>query len=132
MRERGLAGVGGRNHRREFGNEAEDAAASYLAQRGYRIRTRNFRCPYGELDLVAETDDTVCFVEVRMRSTAAWGDPSHTVISSKQRRVVKAALHYLLRTHLPGKMLRFDVISVVGRGARAQVEHIPAAFDAGM
>ena len=67
-----------------------------------------------------------------MRSTAVWGDPSHTVSFAKQRRVVKAALHYLLVNRLKDRMIRFDVISVVGRGERATVEHLPGAFDAGM
>jgi len=74
----------------------------------------------------------VCFVEVRMRSTDAWGDPALTVSFAKQRRVVKAALRYLFRHDLSDRMVRFDVISVVGQGPAAQLEHIPAAFDAGM
>lgn len=118
--------------RRGYGNEAEEAVVRFLAARGYRIRARNFRCQYGELDIVAELADTVCFVEVRMRSTAVWGDPSHTVSFAKQRRVVKAALHYLFAYDLRDKMMRFDVVSVVGHGEKATVEHIPNAFDAGM
>jgi putative endonuclease len=118
--------------RQGYGSEAEAAAARFLEERGYRIRSRNFRCRYGELDIVAEHGDTVCFVEVRMRSTAVWGDPSHTVSFAKQRRVVKAALHYLFAYDLRERMMRFDVVSVVGHGEKASVEHIPNAFDAGM
>jgi putative endonuclease len=118
--------------RRGYGNAAEESAARYLEERGYRIRARNFLCRYGELDVVAEHGDTVCFVEVRMRSTNLWGDPALTVSFAKQRRVVKAALHYLFAHDLRDKMIRFDVVSVVGQGERAVVEHIPNAFDAGM
>jgi putative endonuclease len=118
--------------RRERGDEAEEAAAQLLERQGYRIRHRNFRCPWGELDIVAEKGEVVCFVEVRMRTTAAWGDPAHTVSFAKQRRVVKAALHYLLRAGLRERMIRFDVISVVGEGKGATLEHLPDAFDAGM
>jgi putative endonuclease len=118
--------------RRGYGKAAEEAAARYLEERGYRIRARNFLCRYGELDVVAEHGDTVCFVEVRMRSTNLWGDPALTVSFAKQRRVVKAALHYLFAHDLRDKMIRFDVVSVVGQGERAVVEHIPNAFDAGM
>jgi putative endonuclease len=118
--------------RRGYGNAAEEAAARYLEERGYRIRARNFLCRYGELDVVAEHGDTVCFVEVRMRSTNVWGDPALTVSFAKQRRVVKAALHYLFAHDLRDRMIRFDVVSVVGHGERAVVEHIPNAFDAGM
>src|SRR5260370_37530453 len=67
-----------------------------------------------------------------MRSTAAWGDPSHTVSGAKQRRVVKAALRYLFVNRIVGKMIRFDVASGGGSGPDASLEYIPDAFDAGM
>lgn len=118
--------------RRGNGVAGEEAAVALLVQRGYAIRARNFTCRHGELDIVAERGEVLAFVEVRMRSSAVWGDPTHTVSFAKQRRVVKAALHYLFRFGLQGRMVRFDVVSVVGKGARAAVEHIPAAFDAGM
>jgi putative endonuclease len=116
-----------------LGGEAEEACAVYLAERGYEILARNFRCRYGELDIVARRDEMLCFVEVRMRSSAAWGDPSQTVSYAKQRRVVKAALHYLQAARSQGRcMVRFDVISVVGRGRKRELCHIINAFDAGM
>ena len=118
--------------RRGYGAAGEAAAVACLEAQGYRVRARNFTCRYGELDVVAEKGEVLAFVEVRMRSSAVWGDPAHTVSRAKQRRVVKAALHYLFRYGLQGRMVRFDVVSVVGRGERASVEHIPAAFDAGM
>jgi putative endonuclease len=123
---------GGTCDRRTYGDEGEEATARLLESQGYQIRSRNFRCRYGEIDLVAEKDDTICFVEVRMRSSAIWGDPSNSVSWAKQRRVVKAALHYLLAYGVRGKMIRFDVVSVVGRGPGAILEHLPNAFDAGM
>jgi putative endonuclease len=120
---------GGRWDRGEAG---EEAAVALLQREGYRIVARNFSCRYGELDVVAEKGEVLAFVEVRMRSSAVWGDPSHTVSFAKQRRVVKAALHFLFRSGLQGRMVRFDVVTVVGRGDAARVEHLPAAFDAGM
>src|SRR5262245_44695262 len=115
-----------------FGGEAERAAARFLVQRGYRIRDRNVRCRFGELDIVAELGELLCFVEVRMRSTQLWGDPALTISFRKQRRVVKSALEYLGDHQIRNRMVRFDVISVVGQGTRAALEHIPDAFDAGM
>ncbi|MBX5483494.1 MAG: YraN family protein [Myxococcaceae bacterium] len=124
--------MGGRVDRRRFGQQGEDAAVAHLLAQGFRVRARNFVCRWGELDIVAERDGLVAFVEVRMRSHAAWGDPAHTVSGKKQRRVVKAALHYLFAHDLRGKEIRFDVVTVLGHGDRQQVEHIPNAFDAGM
>src|SRR5688572_4631805 len=107
--------------RGNFGAEAEQAAVAFLEGKGFRIEARNFRCRYGELDIVAEDDQTLCFVEVRMRSLALFGQPAESVIGQKQRRVVKAALHYLFIHPRPRKMLRFDVIAVLGRGNEARV-----------
>ena len=115
-----------------LGQRAEQLCAEALERRGYRVRDRNWRTREGELDIVAESSDTLCFVEVRMRTTGAWGDPSSTVSRAKQQRVVRAALRYLQRRPSAGKMIRFDVMTVVGQGADAAVEHLPGAFDAGM
>ena len=118
--------------RKRFGQEGEGAAVAYLEREGYTGHDRNWGCRYGELDIVAEKDGYLCFVEVRMRSHAAWGDPAHTISFSKQRKVVKAALHYLMVHAQHDRMVRFDVVTVVGRGLEARVEHLPGAFDAGM
>jgi len=118
--------------RKALGDAGEQAAVDLLERAGYRVVARNFRCPYGEVDVVAEKGELLCFVEVRMRSSAAWGDPAHTVSWSKQRKVARAALHYLFERGGADRMVRFDVVSVLGRGAEAVVEHIPDAFDAGM
>jgi putative endonuclease len=118
--------------RKQYGNEAESRAVEFLEAEGYVIRDRNVSYRYGELDVVAEKDGVLCFVEVRMRSSGVNGEPQLTVMSVKQHKVVKAAMGYLQRHRLMGRtMVRFDVIAVTGRGASAQLEHIPNAFDAG-
>ena len=114
------------------GKEAEEAAAAWLEGRGYRVLACNHRTPAGEVDLVCADGETLCFVEVRMRTSAVFGDPSQTVTFAKQRRVVKAALHYLFAGRIRDRALRFDVITVLGRGDQAVVEHLENAFDAGM
>jgi len=124
--------MGEPTRKRALGDTAEQAAVDHLVAQGYQIEARNFSCKYGELDIVARRDHVLCFVEVRMRSTALWGDPSGTITFSKQRRVVKTALHYLVAHRIRDLALRFDVIAVVGRGDGAIVEHLENAFDAGM
>jgi putative endonuclease len=118
--------------RARLGGDAEEQCAAWLERAGYRVRERNWRVREGELDIVAEHGDVLCFVEVRMRTSAACGDPSLTVNYEKQRRIVRAALRYLQRRPARGWMLRFDVMTVLGRGANAVIEHLPGAFDAGM
>ena len=120
------------SQKRAVGDEAEQLAVEHLEREGYTIRDRNVLCRRGELDVVAEKGDVLAFVEVRMRSSAVWGDPSMTVTHAKQRKVVLAAHEYCQRHRLFARVIRFDVASVVGKGRQGHVEHIVDAFDAGL
>lgn len=117
--------------RQVFGGEAEQLVVEHLEREGFVVRDRNVHCRRGELDVVAERGPVLAFVEVRMRSTAAWGDPSQTVTHAKQRKVVLAAHEYCQRHRLFERVIRFDVASVVGRGRGGAVEYIADAFEAG-
>ena len=95
-----------------FGQEAESAAEQYLRRRGYRIRDRNVRSIYGELDLVAEQAGVVVFVEVKARRTDVFGGAPYAVDSRKQRKL-RALGEAFLQQHALGRMVvRFDVASV--------------------
>jgi len=115
--------------RRAFGGEAEALAVEHLERAGYTIRDRNVPCKMGELDVVAELGELLVIVEVRMRSHDGAGEPSETVMSAKRHRVALATLYYLQQERIE-RDIRFDVISVTGRGKSAVVEHIENAFDA--
>lgn len=121
-----------RTQQRKRGDEAEDAVVALLTAGGYSIRHRNFHCRYGEVDVVAEKGELLCFVEVRMRSSNLFGDPAMTVSRAKQGKIVQTAFLYLSQFGVRDRMIRFDVVSVLGRGPKAHLEHIPSAFDAGM
>ena len=115
--------------RREEGTRAEDLAARFLSDRGYRILDRNHQIRSGELDLVAQAPDgTLCFVEVRARADVGFGRPAETVTRSKQRRLISAARHYLATRVRGEPPCRFDVIEVIGAGPAPALEHIPDAF----
>lgn len=122
----------GEQSRRAVGDAAEQLVVEHLEREGYFIRDRNVLCRRGELDVVAEQGVVLAFVEVRMRSTAVWGDPSMTVTWAKQRKVVLAAHEYCQRHRLFARVIRFDVASVVGRGRDGHVEYIVDAFEAGI
>ncbi len=114
-------------NRRAIGALAEGAAADYLEQKGYVIRERNFRCRLGEIDLIAEKDGLLVFVEVKYRRTAICGLPYDAVDERKQRRICHAALAYYGRHgYAAGRMCRFDVIAVYADG---RIEHLENAFD---
>ncbi len=116
--------------RKIFGSAAEQLVSEHLERQGWRVRDRNVLCRFGELDIVAERGAVLAFVEVRMRSTAMWGEPSETVMRAKQRKVVKAATEYCQRHRLFERVIRFDVASVVGRGRFGAVDYLEDAFEA--
>lgn len=119
-------------NRRAVGDEAEQLVVEHLERTGYVVRDRNVICRHGEIDIVAEKGRVLAFVEVRMRTTDVWGDPSMTVSFSKQRKVVLSAHEYCQRHRLFARDIRFDVASVIGRGRKGAVEVIEDAFEAGM
>ena len=114
---------------KKAGDAAEDRALAYLVGRGLRLVERNYRTPHrggGEIDLVMRDGATLVFVEVRKRASRAFGGAAASIGAAKQRRIVFAARHYLMRAASPPPC-RFDVVSVEA-GA---VEWLRAAFDAG-
>lgn len=112
------------------GAAAEDAALAHLQAAGLRLLERNYRTPGrggGEIDLVMrEPGGALVFVEVRQRRAASQGGAAASVGAVKQRRLVLAAQHYLLRLRTPPPC-RFDVVAIDGE----RIEWLRAAFDAG-
>jgi putative endonuclease len=117
--------------RQRLGNRAEDAAASYLQAQGARILLRNFRCRCGELDIVAQLgEDELAIVEVRSRSSQAYGGAAASVDAGKRQRLIRAASRLLQqRKDLARLRARFDVIVVCDPFADApRIEWIKHAF----
>ncbi|MGV3623832.1 MAG: YraN family protein [Archangium sp.] len=118
--------------KRSSGDAAEQLVVEHLERDGWVIRDRNVVYARGELDVVAEKGELLAFIEVRMRASSVWGDPSATVSLGKQRKVVRAAMEYVQQHRLHMRVMRFDVASVVGRGRDGSVEIIADAFEAGL
>lgn len=98
---------------RARGIEAEALAARFLELNGLRILDRNFRTRFGEIDLVAREGSMLVFVEVRRRSSGAWGGAAASIDERKQSRIVAAARHYLSRLAAEPPC-RFDVVTLQG------------------
>jgi len=126
----GRAGTGRSREQDALGRWGEDLAAQHLTAAGLEVLERNWRCREGELDVVArESDGTVVFVEVKTRSSAAFGEPSEAVSRAKAARIRTLACRWLLQHPSGGVPLRFDVISVLRRtGAAPVVRHLRSAF----
>ena len=113
------------NHRTN-GNEGEQAAGDFLAKRGWTVLDRNVRRGRGEIDIVARRRGVVALIEVKRRSSTAFGMPAEAVNAEKQRRILSAASIYLQENGLSEANIRFDIIEILAD----KIRHIEAAFDA--
>lgn len=116
--------------RRALGAWGEDLAVAHLEGAGYTVLARNWRCREGELDIVALGEGAVVFVEVKTRSSMAFGAPAEAVSRVKARRIHGLAVRWLSEFRPPGRHdLRFDVVSIVRRHGQApDLVHLQAAF----
>lgn len=98
---------------RRRGKDAESQAAAYLQSKGLQLMGRNYQCPRGEIDLIMRDAEHLVFVEVRHRSTASHGSPVETVTSSKRRKLIFAARHYIAKKGISdNQCIRFDVVGI--------------------
>jgi len=111
------------------GRDAEDLVCAYLKQQGLRLSTRNYRSPFGEIDLVMQEQNTLVFVEVRYRANTRFGTPAETVDTDKQARLRATAEHYLQNTpRASRKACRFDIVAVTGDGKSGNLSWLKNVF----
>jgi putative endonuclease len=97
-----------------------------LRRKGMQIVERNYRCPFGEVDIIARDGVKWVFVEVKRRSTLKYGTPAESVTRAKQRKIVRTAQYYWLTHKLADPSVRFDVVTIF----QDEMNHIENAFDA--
>ncbi|RJO75307.1 YraN family protein [Nocardia panacis] len=115
--------------KKALGAYGETLAAQYLLDTGMQIVARNWRCRYGELDLIARDERVTAFVEVKTRTGLGYGTPAESVTFAKRRRIRQLALFWLHEQEQPWRHVRFDVVSVlVTRGHRPVIDHLPGVF----
>jgi len=97
------------------GHSAEKRAYDYLRKHGLKLLERNFRTPFGEIDLVMKHKETVIFIEVRFRRSENFGSPAETIDSRKQARLRASAEYYIQNNqHAADRPCRFDVVAISG------------------
>ncbi len=112
-----------------LGQQAESYALKFLERQGLTLIARNFRCRYGEIDLILKDLGTLVFAEVRCRAPSRFGSAAESVSLRKQRRLVLAASLYL--AHYPSDLpVRFDVVALTPRAQGFTLEWIQDAFRA--
>ncbi|MFL5576275.1 MAG: YraN family protein [Gemmatimonadaceae bacterium] len=111
-----------------LGETGERVAARWLKRRGWEIVAWRFRSGHRDIDLIAEREGLVAFVEVKTRRTERFGGPVGAVGWRKQRELTRSALVWMDRFGRAGSAYRFDVIGVIMQGAAVRVRHVEDAF----
>lgn len=113
------------------GDWGEAQVAEFLRDRGFRIEVSKYRCRFGEIDLIARDRETLCFIEVKLRSNLGFGLPREYVTAGKQQKLRTTAKYYLA-THDPDAYCRFDVAEVYTDKEHSpehtRIEYIENAF----
>jgi putative endonuclease len=110
-----------------LGQKGEDAAADFLAHKGYTILERNWRWKKLEIDLIADTGKKLVIVEVKTRGSGVWGSPEEAVTKGKIKFLAEAAEAFI-ELHQIDKEVRFDIVTVVLGNGTFQIDHIEEAF----
>ncbi len=116
--------------RQDVGRLGEDLAVLHLQQAGLTIQQRNWRCRYGEIDIICTQGATVVFTEVRTLRTRRRGRPEASIAVSKRRKLVRASQLWLQQHGGSDRPIRFDVVAIELKGPTPIVRHTPGAFDA--
>jgi putative endonuclease len=109
------------------GKEGEDFAIGHLLKNGYQLLEKNWRHKHLEIDLIAKHNETLVIVEVKLRSSNAFGQPENFVSIKKQKNTIKAAHAYIIENNLNYET-RFDIISIIQNSNEFSLEHIVSAF----
>ena len=117
------------SNNREKGDFGENKAAEFLLKNGYEIRKRNFHFgKAGEIDIIAEKDGELIFVEVKFRTSSTYGEPIESITPKKVATLKRVAEGYLYINKIYNKACRFDVIIVDFRSKEPVIEHLISAI----
>ncbi len=113
-----------------IGKHGEALAQNYLQEQHYTIVQKNFRCKFGEIDIIAKEGHVVVFVEVRTKTSTAYGPAYNSVTYSKQKQIKRVALYYISKHNLVKTQFRFDVIGIFldPHTDCSHIDHIQNAF----
>ena len=101
------------NTTRQTGRQGENAACDFLVKNGYTITKRNYTAPHGEIDIIAENEKYIVFVEVKYRSSGKMGSPLEAVDYRKRQKIMQTARHYLAEHHYrEDAPVRFDCVGM--------------------
>ncbi|MBO5328418.1 MAG: YraN family protein [Clostridia bacterium] len=109
--------------KRKLGDKGEALAVKYLKESGYKIIAKNFKCPFGEVDIIAKKEENVAFIEVKTRTSYAFGSPAEAVNEERIKRYKNCARFYFAGG-VHNYNIRFDIIEIYNE----KLDHIENAF----
>ena len=117
--------------RRETGMLGERLASEFLEKNGYQILDTNYRCPDGEIDIIAWHEDTLVFIEVRTKNDSRFGVPEESITPVKKERLKKVAAHYCQNHDNLLSSYRIDVVAIQmnNHGRISRIEIIENAIE---
>ncbi len=115
--------------RLELGEWGEELAFKKIKSLGYKNIIKNYRCPLGEVDLVAKDGDTLVFIEIKTRKGRSLGFAKEAVTARKRKQISKVALTYMKANNCCDVSARFDVVAISTGSGPPQIEVIKNAFD---
>jgi putative endonuclease len=111
------------------GQIGEELAIQYLTKKGYYILDQNFKVPFGEIDIITEKNNCICFVEVKCRKSKKYGLPEEAITSYKKKKIIRVAQYYIKKKHIKNRIIRFDVVSIqFDQHQLKAIRHITNAF----
>ena len=114
-------------NKRQVGFNNEHEAVVFLNNAGYHVKETNFYCKSGEIDIIAENEGYLCFIEVKYRESDANGFPEEAVDIRKAKRITRSAIFYMTKHGIPDDFpVRFDVVAILG----SEIKVIKNAFEA--
>lgn len=114
---------------KETGSKGESLAESFLKKQGYRIVERNFKCKFGEIDLIAYKKKVLSFVEVKTRLSSDFGEPIDAINKAKQKKLSRLANYYIYKKKIPSSVpCQFDVVAILLEKDKQGIQFIPNAF----
>ena len=116
------------NYKQQIGKFGEDLAVEFLQKKGFLILERNFRFGKKEIDIIAQKEETIVFVEVKVGRSKNFGEPAERVTTKKQKQITEVALSYIQKNNLEGNDFRFDVITIKSGKKEPILEHFENAF----
>ncbi len=110
--------------KQRIGKYGEELAEAYLKLIGYKILEKNFRCSRGEIDIIALDNSQIVFIEIKLRTSKEYGQPSEAVTEKKLNRIYKTAEYFLHVRNLLNQNTRIDVVEIYSKPQKCYINHL--------